>query len=186
MKNDYPILTLCAHLEVSPSGYYGWQMRRGTTGPRAVANQTLTQQGAAIHAQSRQTYGSPRIVATLRQLGCHHGRTRIARLMKQAGLCGRQKVRFRVQTTDSHHDQPTAPNQLWVDDITYVETQVGWLYLAGILDLFSRKIVGWASERPAVRGIVNLCRLVGARDLTAAAGRHGHERRRPRDNQWRP
>ncbi len=75
MKNDYPILTLCAHLEVSPSGYYGWQKRRRTPGPRAVANQTLTQQVAAIHAHSRQTYGSPRIVAALRQQGCHHGRT---------------------------------------------------------------------------------------------------------------
>jgi len=129
---------------------------------RAAAsfNQTLTQQVAAIHAQSRQTYGSPRIVATLRQQGCHHGRARIARLMKAAGLCGRQKARYRVHTTDSNHDHPiapnhlaqapkaTAPNQLWVADITYVETQEGWLYLAGILDLYSRKIVGWAmSER---------------------------------------
>jgi transposase InsO family protein len=160
MKNDYPILTLCAHLEVSPSGYYGWQKRRVAPGPRAVANQTLAKQVAAIHAQSRQTYGSPRIVAALRQQGGHHGRTRIARLMKEAGLCGRQKGRFRVQTTDSHHDQPiapnrlaqvpkaTAPNQLWVADITYVETQEGWLYLAAILDLYSRKIVGWGmSER---------------------------------------
>jgi putative transposase len=160
MKNAYPILTLCAHREVSPSGYYGWQKRRVAPGPRAVANQTLAKQVAAIHAQSRQTYGSPRIVAALRQQGGHHGRTRIARLMTEAGLCGRQKGRFRVQTTDSHHDQSiapnllaqvpkaTAPNQLWVADITYIETQEGWLYLAAILDLYSRKIVGWAmSER---------------------------------------
>jgi transposase InsO family protein len=160
MKEDYPILTLCAHLEVSPSGYYGWQKRRTTPGPRALANQTLAQQIQLIHRQSRQTYGSPRIVAALRQQGCHHGRMRIARLMKQSGLCGRQKGRYRVQTTDSHHDHPiapnrlaqapkaAAPNQLWVADITYIETQEGWLYLAAILDLYSRKIVGWAmSER---------------------------------------
>ena len=160
MKLDYPILSLCAHLEVSTSGYYDWQKRRATPGPRAVANQTLAQQIQLIHRQSRQTYGSPRIVAALRQQGCHHGRRRIARLMKQSGLCGRQKGRYRVQTTDSHHDHPiapnglaeapkaAAPNQLWVADITYIETQEGWLYLAAILDLYSRKIVGWAmSER---------------------------------------
>ena len=160
MKRDYPILSLCAHLEVSPSGYYGWQLRRTTPGPRAAANQTLAKQIRVIHEQSRQTYGSPRIVAALRQQGCHHGRNRIARLMRVDGLCGRQKGRYRVQTTDSNHDQPiapnrmaqtpkaTQPNQIWVGDITYIETQEGWLYLAAILDRYSRKIVGWAmSER---------------------------------------
>lgn len=160
MKLDYPILSLCANLEVSPSGYYDWQQRRTTPGPRAVANQTLAKQIAAIHEHSRQTYGSPRIVAALRQQGCHHGRNRIARLMREKGLCGRQKGRYRVQTTDSNHDQPiapnlmaqapkaTKPNQIWVGDITCIETQEGWLYLAAILDRYSRKIVGWAmSER---------------------------------------
>ena len=96
----------------------------------------------------------------LRKQGRRHGRNRVARLMKQEGLCGRQKGRYRVQTTDSNHDQPiapnrlaeapkaTAPNQIWVADITYIQTQEGWLYLAAILDLYSRKIVGWAmSER---------------------------------------
>jgi transposase InsO family protein len=156
MKKDYPIRTLCQHLEVSPSGYYGWQQRRSTPGPRAVANQTLAQQIAAIHTQSRQTYGSPRIVDALRKQGCHHGRNRVVRLMRAEGICGRQKGRYRIQTTDSNHDQPiapnrlaeapkaTAPNQLWVADITYIETKEGWLYLAAILDLYSRKIVGWA------------------------------------------
>jgi putative transposase len=160
MKNQYPIRTLCQHLEVSPSGYYGWQQRRLAPGPRAMANQTLAKQIQTIHAQSRQTYGSPRIVDALRKQGCHHGRNRVARLMRQAALCGRQKGRYRIQTTDSNHDQPiapnrlaqvpkaTAPNQLWVADITYIETKEGWLYLAAILDLYSRKIVGWSmSER---------------------------------------
>jgi transposase InsO family protein len=160
MKNDYPIRTLCQYLEVSPSGYYDWQQRRLAPGPRAVANQTLAKQIQTIHTQSRQTYGSPRIVAALRQQGCHHGRNRIARLMRADGICGRQKGRYRIQTTDSNHDQPiapnrlaqvpkaTAPNQLWVADITYIETKEGWLYLAAILDLYSRKIVGWSmSER---------------------------------------
>ena len=160
MKSQHPILALCANLEVSPSGYYDWQKRRLMPGPRARQNQTLAKQIEVIHLQSRNTYGSPRIVETLRQQGDRHGRNRVARLMQQAGLCGRQKGRYRVQTTDSNHDQPiapnrlaevpkaTAPNQLWVADITYIQTREGWLYLAGVLDLYSRKIVGWAmSER---------------------------------------
>jgi transposase InsO family protein len=121
-----------------------------------VANQALAQKIQQLHTQSRQTYGSPRLVAALRRQGHRHGRNRVARLMKAADLCGRQKGRYRVQTTHSKHDQPiapnrlaeapkaTAPNQLWVADITYIETQEGWLYLAAILDLYSRKIVGWA------------------------------------------
>jgi transposase InsO family protein len=160
MKDDYSVLALCGHLEVSASGYYDWQRRRACPGPRAVQNEALALEIQSIHTRSRQTYGSPRVTAELRKNGRHHGRNRIARLMKQGGLCGRQKGRYRVQTTDSNHDQPiapnrlaqapeaTAPNQLWVADITYIETREGWLYLAGILDLYSRKIVGWAmSER---------------------------------------
>lgn len=160
MKHEYPILALCANLEVSSSGYYAWQKRRTCPGRRAMENQTLAKKIAAIHAESRRTYGSPRIQRELRKNGCRHGRNRIVRLMKQAGLCGRQKGRYRVRTTDSHHDEPiapnrlatapkaTTPNQLWVADITYIQTQEGWLYLAAILDLYSRKIVGWAmSER---------------------------------------
>jgi transposase InsO family protein len=156
MKKDYPIRTLCQHLGVSPSGYYGWQARRLAPGPRAIVNQALAQQIQILHTRSRQTYGSPRIVDALRKQGAHHGRNRIARLMQQAGICGRQKRRYRVQTTNSRHDQPiapnrlaqvpkaTAPNQLWAADITYIDTEEGWLYLAAILDLYSRKIVGWA------------------------------------------
>jgi len=160
MKNEYSILALCQHLEVSPSGYYDWQRRRTDLGPRALENKILAQEIRQIYAQSRQTYGSPRVVHALRQKGRRYGRNRIARLMKQQGLCGRQTARYRVRTTDSNHDQPiapnrlaqepkaTAPNQLWVADITYIETKEGWLYLAAILDLYSRKIVGWAmSER---------------------------------------
>ena len=156
MKTEHAILTLCQLLEVSPSGFYDWQHRRDCPGPRAVADQKLAGQITTIFAGSRQTYGSPRVQQALGQQGCRHGRKRIARLMKAAGLCGRQKRRYRVQTTDSKHDHPiapnrlaeapkaTAPNQIWVADITYIETQEGWLYLAAILDLYSRKIVGWA------------------------------------------
>ena len=147
MKDEHPILSLCLHLEVSPSGYYAWQQRHDCPGPRALQDRALVQEIDQIHARSRQTYGSPRVVEELRSKGQRHGRNRIARLMKQEGLCGRQKGRYRVQTTDSNHDQPiapnrlaqapkaSAPNQLWVADITYIETEEGWLYLAAIMDL---------------------------------------------------
>ena len=160
MKKDHPILKLCLHLEVSVSGYYDWQRRLGRPGQRALEDHVLVREIGRIHARSRETYGAPRVEKELRQNGRCHGRNRIARLMKEQGLCGRQKGRYRVQTTDSNHDQPiapnrlagapkaTVPNQLWVADITYIETKEGWLYLAAILDLYSRKIVGWAmSER---------------------------------------
>ena len=156
MKNNHPILALCENLEVSPSGYYDWQKRHLSPGVRAAENEILAQEIQEIHTQSRETYGSPRIVAALRKKGRKHGRNRITRLMQEKGLCGRQKRRYRVRTTDSNHDHPiapnrlaeapkaTAPNQIWVADITYIETKEGWLYLAAILDLYSRKIVGWA------------------------------------------
>lgn len=156
MKNDYSIRCLCRNLEVSPSGYYDWQKRHHTPGARAREDKTLAAVIKNLHAQSRETYGSPRIQMDLRKQGHRHGRHRIARLMRQEGLCGRQQRRYRVKTTDSNHDQPiapnllvkapipTAPNQIWVADITYIETGENWLYLAAIMDLYSRKIVGWA------------------------------------------
>ena len=156
MKNEHAILKLCQELEVSSSGYYDWQTRRVCPGPRAVEDQALVQQIEHIHARSRETYGAPRIEQELRNKGRCHGRNRVARLMKQEGLCGRQKGRYRVRTTDSNHDQPiapnrlaeaptaSAPNQIWVADITYIKTAENWLYVAAIMDLYSRKIVGWA------------------------------------------
>lgn len=160
MKNHYSILALCENLDVSPSGYYHWLKRSALPGLREREDQALSQKIQAIHQRSRQTYGSPRIAMELRKEGRCHGRNRVARLMKEQGLAGRQQARYRVQTTDSNHDEPiapnrlaeapkaTAPNQIWVADITYIQTGQGWLYLAAVLDIYSRKIVGWAmSER---------------------------------------
>ena len=156
MKHEHAIRVLCLYLKASPSGFYQWEKRQARPSARALENQSLAQEIERIHARSRQTYGAPRIEQELRKTGRCHGRQRVARLLKEKGLCGRQKGRYRVQTTDSNHDQPiapnrlaeapkaTAPNQVWVADITYIQTQEGWLYLAAILDLYSRKIVGWA------------------------------------------
>ena len=160
MKDHYSILALCQNLDVSPSGYYHWLKRSVLPGLREREDQALSQKIQAIHQRSRQTYGSPRIAMELRKEGRCHGRNRVARLMKEQGLAGRQQARYRVQTTDSNHAEPiapnrlaeapkaSAPNQIWVADITYIQTGQGWLYLAAVLDLYSRKIVGWAmSER---------------------------------------
>jgi putative transposase len=159
MKTEHPIRSLCEAFEVSTSGYYDWVNRGTQPGPRAQANVLLVAQITQIHLASRQTYGSPRIQQALAKAGRSPSRNRIARLMRQQGLCGRAKGRFRVQTTDSNHDQPiapnrlaqlpapSAPNQIWVGDITYIHTEEGWLYLAGIMDFYSRRIVGWAMDQ---------------------------------------
>ena len=159
MKAEHPIRALCAAFEVSPSGYYDWGQRQTQPGPRAQDNALLAKLIFQIHRDSRQTYGSPRIQVALVKVGRAHGRHRIARLMRQQDLCGRAKGRFRVRTTDSNHDQPiapnrlaklpapSAPNQIWVGDITYIPTEEGRLYLAGVMDLFSRRIVGWAMDQ---------------------------------------
>ena len=159
MKAEYPTRLLCQALNVSPSGYYDWQQRQLHPGGRRLENVLLVQQIQQLHQQSRKTYGSPRIQQALRRRGHFYGRNRIARLMRQFQLFGRSRRRYRVMTTDSRHDQPVAPNrlaerpapdgpnQVWVADITYVPTAEGWLYLAGVLDLYSRKIVGWAMDQ---------------------------------------
>lgn len=159
MKTQHPIRALCAAFEVSPSGYYDWGRRQTQPGPRAQDNALLSELIRQIHRHSRKTYGSPRIQAELVKVGRAHGRHRIARLMRHQNLWGRVKGHFRVRTTDSNHDQPiapnrlaklsapTAPNQIWVGDITYIPTQEGWLYLAGVMDRYSRRIVGWAMDQ---------------------------------------
>ena len=145
---------MCQVLGVSPSGYYEWLKR-----PPSACQQTNEQLLAAIRREydaSRQTYGSPRIHAALRQQGLRVGRKRVARLMRSAGLVAKGPWRKRPRTTQRAPEAVAAPNLLgqdftasrpnekWVADITYMETLEGWLYLALVLDLFSRAIVGWA------------------------------------------
>ena len=156
-KAAFPVRLLCRTLAVSRAGFYAWQARPPAA--RARADERLGLEIAAIHAESRQRYGSPRIHAELTERGCRTSRKRVARLMRVRGLAARRRRRFRV-TTQSRHPFPVAPNvlarqferavpdQAWVTDITYIPTGEGWLYLAVILDLCSRFAVGWAmSER---------------------------------------
>jgi transposase InsO family protein len=159
LKREHSIQHLCEAFEVSTSGYYGWCRRQKEPSERQRQDGQLKEQIARIHKDSRETYGAPRVQVRLRAEGRCHGRNRIARLMREQNLCGRQKKRFRVRTTDSRHQEPVAPNrlaqapaptgpdQLWVADITYVQSAAGWVYVAAILDLYSRRIVGWAASR---------------------------------------
>src|SRR5271165_6335667 len=154
MKGEHPVRLLCELLGASPSGYYCWRQKRPTK--RQREDTALAAKVAAAHRASRGTYGAPRIVEDLREEGMRTSKRRCARLMREQGLRGRKKHRRRPRTTDSRHAQPiaanviamrpapTGPNQCWLTDITYIETAEGWLYLAAILDLWSRRIVGWA------------------------------------------
>ncbi len=179
-KAYYPIRLLCRCLEVSRSGYYAWRTRRVSA--RAKQDARLKVEISASHSASRRTYGSPRILRDLREDGRRVSRKRVARLMRELGLEGRRKRRFRA-TTDSRHRFPVAPNLLmrhfdveapntaWVTDITYLATLEGWLYLVVILDLFSRRVVGYAMSERIDRELVlealreALMHRPGARDL---------------------
>lgn len=154
MSADYPIRLLCAVLEVSPSGFHAW--KAGRRDRRAQREAHLRERiGACFHA-SRESYGYPRVTRELRAQGERVGKARVARLMREGHWQGRQRRAFRARTTQSDHDGPIAPHrlaarlaptacdQIWHTDITYVPTQDGWLYVAVILDAFSRRILGWA------------------------------------------
>ena len=151
-KVNHAVRTLCRVLQVSRAAYYQWCCQPLSN--RAQADIQLTERIAAVHAQSRQTYGAPRVQAKLRTMSLSHSRKRVARLMRLAGLAGRYPKRFRRTTISDpltsipdlvqRDFAPSAPNQLWVGDITYVRTWEGWLYLAVLLDCYSRRVVGWS------------------------------------------
>jgi putative transposase len=152
-KEEFPVQRLCQVLEVSPSGYFAWRSRPAS--PRQREDLVLLAHIRSAFSLSNETYGSPRMTRELQDEGLKVGRRRTARLMRENGLKARQKRRFK-RTTDSHHAFPIAPNlleqnfsaerpnQKWNADISYVWTREGWLYLAVVLDLFARRVVGWA------------------------------------------
>ena len=173
-KASYPIALMCRILQVSRGGYYAWRTRPESA--RSRSDRKLLVDIRAAHKASRRTYGSSRMQRELLAQGQSVGRHRVARLMRLDGLRGRRRRRFRT-TTQSNHAHPVAanqlerqfaveaPNQAWVTDITYIWTLQGWLYLCVILDLYSRRVVGWAmSER------INQALTLGALKM-ALAGR---------------
>jgi putative transposase len=151
-QGKYPVWRICVLLGISRSGFYAWKKRKPSQ--REHKTQILLDHIRRIHNMYRKAYGSPRVYAQLKKQGITCNRKTVARLMRQDGLKGQRKYR-RVITTNSKHSFPVAPNllnrefqadrpdQKWVADITYIPTREGWLYLASVLDLFSRKVVGW-------------------------------------------
>jgi putative transposase len=153
-RDGYPVRLMCAVLEVSPAGYYAWRER--PVSERTKSSAVLLAAIQQVHQDSGGRYGSPRIHAVLRKQGRGVSRGRIERTMSRYGIRAIMAPPRRVRTTDSRHGLPIAPNliardftapapnRVWLADITYIPTAEGWLYLAAVMDLFSRKIVGWA------------------------------------------
>lgn len=156
-KANYPITVLCRTMRVAESGYHAW-IRRGES-KRSLEDRRLKAHIRASFAGSAETYGSPRILLDLREAGERVGKKRVARLMREENIAAKKPKRFK-KTTDSKHSRPIAPNiverrfdevadapnKLWVTDLTYVWTWEGWMYVCVFLDVFSRKVVGWAAE----------------------------------------
>jgi transposase InsO family protein len=175
-RNEFPVTRMCQVLDVSPSGYYAWRTR--PVSRREMANRKLVTKIKSVHDENHKTYGSPRIYRELKDDGVACSENRVARLMRQHDIRARQTKRYKV-TTKRDKAHPVAPNVLkrdfvadrpdhkWLADITYIPTLEGWLYLAAILDVYSRRIVGWAmSDRMT-------------RDLTIDALKMAIRQRRP-------
>jgi putative transposase len=176
MSGQYKVAWLCEALLVSRSGYYDWVGRRRQPGPRELENTHLRERIRHEFARSRKTYGSPRLA---RALGCPGQRNRIARLMRLERIFARQRSKYRPRTTDSRHGGPIAPNrlprltvlrpdQVWVTDATCILSGQGWLYLVAVLDVCTRRVIGWAMHQ-----------ILDAR-LVIAALRMALSQRRPR------
>jgi len=153
----YSVSELCRALDLPRSTYYAWRARQADTARHQVKalRKTLIK---SVFIEFRSTYGSPRITHELKKRGHHYNHKPVEAIMRAEGLVARRRRRFRVVTTDSRHNHPIAPNrlaaqgpptamnQVWVSDITYIATREGWFYLAAVMDLYSRRIVGWAMQ----------------------------------------
>lgn len=176
------VTTLCQALNVSVSGYYAWRKRDRSAHQQQDAH--LLEQIQAVQEQGRGLYGSNRIYQALRGQGIATSRKRVARLMREHGLNSHRRCRWKPRTTDSRHPRPVAPNRLvrdfnaaapnekWLGDIVGVETDEGWLYLATVLDCFSRMIVGWAMSAHRDEELVEaaLCMALQGREITPDHG----------------
>jgi putative transposase len=174
-KDQWPVRLLCDTLEVSPAGYYAWQQR--PTSAQEQRRDALVVEIRAIHAQFKRRYGSPRIHAELIARGHTCSLNMVAHLMQEHGIAAKTKRKFR-HTTDSNHNLPVAANlldrqfnpsganEVWVADITYIPTREGWLYLAAVEDLYSRRVVGWSmAEHRESRLVVDALEMAVQRRL---------------------
>lgn len=164
-RSDFPVRMLCRVLGVSKSGYYAWRHATPKRQEREVSDLKLARLIEAIHIGSKRNYGSPRISDRLKGLGQDLSESTVARRMKKHKIRSRLKRKFKV-TTDSNHKLPVAPNhlmqdfrayrpdQIWMSDITYVATREGWLYVCAVIDLFSKRIVGWSASNRMQKDLV--------------------------------
>lgn len=162
-KEVFSVERMCQLWKITRSGYYAWKQRG--VGIRQKENQDLLNRIREAYQRGRKVYGSPRITRELKSQGISCGENRVARLMRQMGLQARVPRRWK-RTTDSHHPYPVAPNllqqqfhtkqpnRIWVSDITYIGTREGWLYVAAVLDLYSRKVIGWSMQESLSQQLV--------------------------------
>jgi transposase InsO family protein len=186
-REEYPVRIMCAALDVSPAGYYAWRSRPESE--RSAANRQLLGEIKRIHRDNCGRYGSPRIYETLDAHGRGVSRGRIERLMRRHGIRAIMAPPRRARTTDSRHDLPiapnlvdrdftaAAPNRVWLADITYIQTDEGWLYLAAVMDLYSRKIVGWAMRDHLRTELALSALMMGIRRQKPGAGLIHHSDR---------
>jgi transposase InsO family protein len=190
-RGRYEVTMICRILHVSRNGYYAWRRRQGRgPGPRQARRAELTERIRAAHEQSRGTYGSPRVTVELKASGVDVSENTVARYMRRAGVRVRPRRRFVPRTTDPNHPHPVAPNVLgrdfaaeapdrkWAADLTYVRTaDEGWLYLSVVIDLFSRKVVGWSmTDHMRADGVADALRMALARRDPAAGLLHHSDR----------
>lgn len=185
-RDEFSVEELCQVLKVSRSGYYSWKHREPSK--RSRREEELKTRIVELHAQSDQTYGSPRIHDDLKDEGERVSRKRVARIMRENKLFSKHKRRFRV-TTDSEHVLPVAenlldrdfaaegPNQKWVTDITFIPTGEGWLYLAVVLDIYSRRVVGWSMGKRLEKELVIRALLMALEQRCPAPGLLHHSDR---------
>lgn len=162
-RGQYGIQSLCRVLEVSASGYYAWRKEPRSKKEREKVR--ILTHIKAIHEESRKSYGSPRVHAELCSRGIECGENRVAKLMREEGIRAKHKKKYKA-TTDSNHElavqenklnrsfEVSAPNRVWAADLTYIRTAEGWLYLAVVLDLFSRKVIGWSMRETMEKRLV--------------------------------
>jgi putative transposase len=174
-RGDYPVELMCRVFGVSRGGYYGWRGRATKRDERDIREQKLVRTIEAIHLGSGKKYGSPNVADRLRGLGFEASDSTVARRMRKHGIRSKLKRKFKV-TTDSNHKLPVAPNllmqdftayrpdQIWMSDITYVQTREGWLYVCAVIDLFSKKIVGWTASSRMTTDFVVSAYLKARRD----------------------